>query len=92
MLRNNRIGPEHILVVELVGLAGAGKTTLSQVLVQHSEKIIVGAEISLRKIQFKQAPSVGEDDSLFLFLNFKDGNGDFETESSIFPLFQSRFT
>jgi len=48
MLRNNRIGPEHILVVELVGPAGAGKTTLSQVLVQRGEKIIVGVEISLR--------------------------------------------
>jgi len=48
MLRNNRIRPEDILVVELVGPAGAGKTTLSQVLVQYSEKMIVGAEISLR--------------------------------------------
>jgi shikimate kinase len=35
-------------VVELVGPAGAGKTTLSQVLVQYSEKITVGDEISLR--------------------------------------------
>lgn len=35
-------------MVELVGPAGAGKTTLSQVLVQCSEKIEVGAEISLR--------------------------------------------
>jgi shikimate kinase len=48
MVRNNRIGPEDILIVELVGPAGAGKTTLSQVLVQYGEKIIVGAEISLR--------------------------------------------
>jgi shikimate kinase len=36
-------------VVELVGPAGAGKTTLSQVLVQCSEKIVVSADISLRK-------------------------------------------
>ncbi len=36
-------------MVELVGPAGAGKTTLSQVLVQHSETVLVGAEISLRK-------------------------------------------
>ncbi len=48
MVRKNRIGPEGILIVELVGPAGAGKTTLSQVLVQNSEKIIIGAEISLR--------------------------------------------
>jgi deoxyadenosine/deoxycytidine kinase len=48
MLRNNRFRQEDIVVVELVGPAGAGKTTLSQVLVQCSEKIVVGAEISLR--------------------------------------------
>jgi thymidylate kinase len=48
MLRNHKIRQEDILVVELVGPAGAGKTTLSQVLVQYSEKMIVGAEISLR--------------------------------------------
>jgi hypothetical protein len=33
-------------------------------------------EISFRKIQFKETPSVGDYDTLVLSLNFKDGNGD----------------
>jgi shikimate kinase len=41
----------HPLLIELVGPAGAGKTTLSRALSQQSEKIEVGAEIELRKIR-----------------------------------------
>jgi thymidylate kinase len=40
------------LIVELVGPAGAGKTTLSRVLVQQSEKIQIGSEIELRKPKY----------------------------------------
>lgn len=39
------------LIVELVGLAGSGKTTLSRALNQQSEKIQIGAEIALRKLE-----------------------------------------
>src|SRR5687768_5128681 len=42
------------LIVELVGLAGSGKTTLSRALNHQSEKIRLGAEIELRKL--KQLP------------------------------------
>lgn len=37
--------------MELVGLAGTGKTTLSRALSRRSEKIQVGAEIELRKLE-----------------------------------------
>jgi shikimate kinase len=40
------------LIMELVGLAGAGKTTLSRALSQRSEKIQIGAEIELRKLKY----------------------------------------
>lgn len=52
MIQNKQIRPSNLLVVELVGPAGAGKTTLSEVLVQCSEKMVVGAEISLRKKEY----------------------------------------
>jgi len=39
------------LIVELVGLAGSGKTTLSRALNHESEKIQIGAEIELRKLK-----------------------------------------
>ena len=48
---NNAINLSHPLIVELVGPAGAGKTTLSQVLSQRDEKISIAAEIELRKIE-----------------------------------------
>jgi len=48
---NNAINPSHPLIVELVGPAGAGKTTLSRVLSQRDEKILTAAEIELRKIE-----------------------------------------
>jgi len=48
---NNAIKPSPSLIVELVGPAGAGKTTLSRVLSQRDEKILTGAEIELRKLE-----------------------------------------
>jgi shikimate kinase len=39
------------LIIELVGLAGSGKTTLSRALSRRSEKIQLGAEIELRKLK-----------------------------------------
>ena len=38
-----------VRTIELVGPAGAGKTTLSRALTQQSQKIIIGADIELRK-------------------------------------------
>src|SRR3989337_1789490 len=40
------------LIIELVGPAGAGKTTLSRALKRRSERIQIGAEIELRKIKY----------------------------------------
>ena len=45
------IEQDHPLIVELVGLAGSGKTTLSRALNHESEKIRIGSEIELRKIK-----------------------------------------
>src|SRR5687767_12221709 len=39
------------LIIELVGLAGSGKTTLSRALSRQSERIQLGAEIELRKLK-----------------------------------------
>jgi shikimate kinase len=49
MLSNNAIQQKSPLIVELVGLAGAGKTTLSRALSQRDEKILVSADLELRK-------------------------------------------
>lgn len=50
-LSHNVIKPETSFIVELVGPAGAGKTTLSRVLCQRDERILIGAEIELRKLE-----------------------------------------
>lgn len=47
---NTRIGQKPLLIVELVGPAGAGKTTLARVLSERDEKILIGAEIELKKM------------------------------------------
>jgi len=39
------------MIVELVGPAGAGKTTLSRVLSQRDEKVLIGPDIELRKVR-----------------------------------------
>ena len=52
MLKNNRLRQGRLHMVELVGPAGAGKTTLSRVLVHGSEKVVVAADISLRKKEY----------------------------------------
>jgi shikimate kinase len=49
MLSNNAINQKSPLIVELIGLAGAGKTTLSQALSQRDAKIWVAADLELRK-------------------------------------------
>jgi shikimate kinase len=43
-------GQESLLIVELVGPAGTGKTTLSRVLSERDETISIGPEIELRKV------------------------------------------
>jgi shikimate kinase len=49
MLNHNACKQKSPLIVELVGLAGAGKTTLSRALSQRDEKILVAADLELRK-------------------------------------------
>src|SRR3990172_11041687 len=49
MLNNNAIKQKSPLIVELVGLAGTGKTTLARALVQRDEKILVIPDLGLRK-------------------------------------------
>jgi thymidylate kinase len=49
---DNPVTPGAPLIIELVGLAGAGKTTLSRALQRRSDRIQIGAEIELRKIQY----------------------------------------
>jgi shikimate kinase len=49
MLVESTPRPRPLRMVELVGPAGAGKTTLSRALSQYSPKIVVGADIELRK-------------------------------------------
>jgi len=39
------------LIVELVGPAGAGKTTLAQALTKRDERVVIGADIELRKME-----------------------------------------
>lgn len=50
----NRKKQNTPLVVELVGLAGSGKTTLAKCLGQYYKKILIGPELELRK--FKNIP------------------------------------
>lgn len=51
MVVGNGINPKPPLILELVGPAGAGKTTLSRVLSQREEKILIGPDIELRKVR-----------------------------------------
>lgn len=49
MAGNQAIKQKPPFIVELVGLAGAGKTTLGRALAQHDAKITVAADLELRK-------------------------------------------
>ena len=49
MPNNKAVRQKSPLIVELVGPAGAGKTTLSRTLSQRDEKIRVAADLKLRK-------------------------------------------
>ena len=49
---DSTIVKKPLLVVELVGPAGAGKTTLSQALSLRSDSILVGRHPSVRKVVY----------------------------------------
>ena len=50
---NSKAGQHgRVLLVEMAGLAGVGKSTLSRALCQRSERFIIGAEVSLRQKDF----------------------------------------
>ena len=46
--RENRFGS---LIMEVVGPAGAGKTTFSRALCEYGDKFVIGPDIALRKLQ-----------------------------------------
>jgi len=48
-LNHKVIQQQPALIVELVGLAGTGKTTLARALSQRDERILVSADLELRK-------------------------------------------
>jgi shikimate kinase len=50
MAVDNRIKPHPPIIMELIGPAGAGKTTLSRALSQRDEDIVIGPDIELRKV------------------------------------------
>ena len=50
MAGNNK--QKSLIIVEMVGPAGAGKTTLSRHLTQRSDKFQIGAEIELRTMKY----------------------------------------
>src|SRR5688500_18651010 len=50
MAVDDRIKLKPPLIMELIGPAGAGKTTLSRVLSQRDEDIVIGPDIELRKV------------------------------------------
>jgi deoxyadenosine/deoxycytidine kinase len=50
LLNNTHIQQKPSLIVELVGPAGAGKTTVAQALRQRDQKIQIAADLKLRKM------------------------------------------
>src|SRR5688572_22240429 len=50
MVVDDKIKPKPPLIMELVGPAGAGKTTLSRALSKRDEEIVIGPDIELRKV------------------------------------------
>lgn len=73
-MQNNQGSDQPVLIVELAGPAGAGKTTLAGMLAERDEKIVIAPEIELRKPE--QIPVLaGSAPSLlpFLFRGSRDG-------------------
>ncbi len=62
------------LIMELVGPAGAGKTTLSRALSRSDEDIVLGPDIELRKVSHIPVFIRGISSSLPLFLDQKKSN------------------
>jgi thymidylate kinase len=69
MAVDNRIKPHRPIIMELIGPAGAGKTTLSRALSQRDEDIVIGPDIELRKVSHIPVfiRSISSSASLFLY-------------------------
>lgn len=70
----DRLKSRSSLIMELVGPAGAGKTSLSRALRQRGEDIVLGPEIELRKVSHIPAFIRGISSSLPLLLEQRKSN------------------
>jgi shikimate kinase len=74
MVVADRLKLSSPLIMELVGPAGAGKTTLSRALIQHDEDIVLGPDIELRKISHIHVFISSISSSLPLFFDQRKSN------------------
>ena len=70
----DRLKPHSPLIMELVGPAGAGKTTLSRALSQRNDNVVLGPDIELRKVSHIPVFIRGISSSLPLFLDQHKSN------------------
>ena len=70
----DRLKSRSPLIMELVGPAGAGKTTLSRALSQRDEDIVLGPDIELRKVSHIPVFIRGISSSLPLFIDQRKSN------------------
>lgn len=70
----NRLKSRSPLIMELVGPAGAGKTTLSRALSQRDDNVVLGPDIELRKVSHIPVFIRSISSSLPLFLDQRNSN------------------
>ena len=70
----NRLKSHSPLIMELVGPAGAGKTTLSRALSQRDNNVVLGPDIELRKVSHIPVFIRSVSSSLPLFLDQRNSN------------------
>jgi shikimate kinase len=74
MVVNDRIKPSLPLIMELIGPAGSGKTTLSRALSQRDDDIVIGPDIELRKVSHIPVFIRSISSSVPLFLHQRKSN------------------